>query len=98
MDEMKQTEQSEHPFIREKIVNKRKSKIKRFLLLSCGAVVLAALFGVVSRFCFVVSEPFVNKMLGISPTPVPTQPLRNEVTLPLSQEEPTPTAGQADSE
>lgn len=94
MDEMKQTEQSEHPFIREKIVNKRKSKIKRFLLLSCGAVVLAALFGVVSRFCFVVSEPFVNKMLGISPT----QPLRNEVTLPLSQEEPTPTAGQEDSE
>lgn len=98
MDEMKQTEQIEHPFIREKIVNKRKSKIKRFLLLSCGAVVLAALFGVVSRFCFVVSEPFVNKMLGISPTPVPTQPLRNEVTLPLSQEEPTPMVGVVDSE
>jgi len=98
MDEMKQTEQSERPFIREKIVNKRKSKIKRFLLLSCGAVVLAALFGVVSRFCFVVSEPFVNKMLGISPTPVPTQPLRNEVTLPMSQEEPTPTVGVVDSE
>jgi len=98
MDEMKQTEQSERPFIREKIVNKRKSKIKRFLLLSCGAVVLAALFGVVSRFCFVVSEPFVNKMLGISPTPVPTQPLRNEVTLPLSQEEPTPMVGVVDSE
>lgn len=98
MDEMKQTEQREHSFIREKIVSKRKSKIKRFLLLSCVAVVLAALFGVVSRFCFVVSEPFVNKMLGISPTPVPTQPLRNEVTLPQTPEEPTPTAGQADSE
>lgn len=91
MDEVKQTEQSEHPFIREKIVNKRRSKVKRFLLLSCGAVVLAALFGVVSRFCFVVSEPFVNKMLGISPTPTPTQPVRDEVTLPQTQENLTPT-------
>lgn len=91
MDEMKQTEQNERPFIREKIVHKRRSKIKHFLLLSCGAVVLAALFGMVSRFCFVVSEPLVNKMLGISPTPVPTQPVRNEVTLPQAQEEPTPT-------
>lgn len=91
MDEVKQTEQNEHPFIREKIIHKRRSRIRRFLLLSCGAVVLAALFGVVSRFCFVVSEPFVNKMLGISPTPIPTQPLRNEVTLPHSQENLTPT-------
>lgn len=91
MDEIKQTEQSELPFIRETIVNKRKSKIKRFLLWSCGTVVLATLFGIVSRFCFVVSEPFVNKMLGISATPVPTQPLRNEVTLPHSQENPSPT-------
>lgn len=94
MDEMKQTEQmeqNERPFIREKIVHKRRSKIKRFLLLSCAAVVLAVLFGVVSRFCFVVSEPFVNKILGISPTPVPTQPIRNEVTLPKPQEDMTPT-------
>ena len=90
MDEVKQTEQQEHPFIREKIVNKRRSKIKRFLLLSCGAVVLAAVCGVVSRFCFVASEPFVNRVFGISPTPVPTQPLREEVTLPQSQETPTP--------
>lgn len=91
MDEMKQTEQKEHPFIREKIVNKRKSKVKRFVLLCCGAVVAAVLFGIVSRFCFIASEPFVNKLLGISPTPVPTQPVRNQVTLPASQENPTPT-------
>ena len=91
MDEMKQTEQKEHPFIREKIVNKRKSKVKRFVLLCGAAVVMAVLFGVVSRFCFIASEPFVNKVLGISPTPVPTQPVRNQVTLPSSQGEPTPT-------
>ena len=91
MDEMKQTEQNEHPFIREKIVNKRRSKIKRFFLLCCSAVVAAVLFGVVSRFCFIASEPLVNKVLGISPTPVPTQPIRNQVTLPSSTGDPTPT-------
>lgn len=89
MDEMKQTEQKEHSFIREKIVNKRKSKVKRFILLCCAAVVVAALFGVVSRLCFIASEPFVNKILGISPTPVPTQPIRNQITLPSSQGDPT---------
>lgn len=99
MDEVKQTEQKEHPFIRETIVNKKRGKIKRFLLLCCGAVVLATIFGVVSRFCFIVSEPFVNNMLGISPNPVPTQPLRNEVTLPQPQENisPTQTAQQPDN-
>lgn len=90
MDEIKQTEQNEYQFIREKIVSKRKSRIKRFILWSFGAVVLAVVFGVVSRFCFVASEPFVNKILGISPTPVPTQPIRNQILLPSSQAEPTP--------
>ena len=91
MDEMKQTEQNEHSFIREKIVNKRKGKVKRFVLLCCAAIVLAGLFGVAARICFVMSEPFVNKVLGISPTPVPTQPVRNQISLPTSQEKPTPT-------
>lgn len=91
MDETKQTEQNEYQFIREKIVSKRKSRIKRFFLWSCGVFVLAVLFGVVSRFCFIASEPLVNKMLGLSPTPVPTQPVRNQILLPSSQEEPTPT-------
>lgn len=91
MDETKQTEQNEYQFIREKIVSKRKSRIKRFILWSCGAFVLAVLFGVVSRFCFVASEPLVNKILGLSPTPVPTQPVRNPILFPSSQEEPTPT-------
>lgn len=90
MDEIKQPEQNEHSFIREKIIGKRKSKLKRIVLLACGAVALAVLFGVVSRICFIASEPFVNKLLGISPTPVPTQPVRNQVTLPSSQGEPTP--------
>ena len=71
MDEMKQTEQNEYPFIREKIVSKRKSRLKRFAMWSACVVVLAVLFGVVSRLCFVASEPLVNKLLGLSPTPVP---------------------------
>ena len=93
MDEVKGTEQNEHSFIREKIVSKRKSKIKRFFLFGCGVILLAVLFGVVSRFFFVLSEPFVNKMLGISTLPVPTQPIRNPITLPSSQGEPSPTPG-----
>jgi len=96
MDEMKQTEQNEFPFIREKIVSKRRSRVKRFIMLSGCVVVLAVLFGVVSRLCFVASEPLVSKLLGLSPTPVPTQPVRNQVVLPSRQEEPTAGAQHAD--
>ena len=96
MDEMKQTEQNEYPFIREKIVSKRKSRLKRFVMWSACVVVLAVLFGVVSRLCFVASEPLVNKLLGLSPTPVPTQPVRNQVLLPSRHEEPTSGAQQPD--
>lgn len=91
MDEMKPTEKNEYQFIRETIVGKRKNRIKNPLFLACGVIVMAVAFGVISRFCFVASEPFVNKLLGISPTPVPTQPVRNHVALPSSQEQPTPT-------
>jgi len=93
MDEVKGTEQNEHSFIREKIVYKKKSKIKRLFSFGCGVILLAVIFGVVSRFFFVLSEPFVNKMLGVSTTPIPTQPIRNQVTLPSSQGEPSPTPG-----
>lgn len=96
MDEMKQTEQNEYPFIREKIVSKRRGRAKRLLLTGVGVVVLAMIFGVVSRLCFVASEPVVNMLLGVSPTPVPNQPVRNQVVLPSRDE--TPTAGAENSD
>ena len=92
MEEINKTEQKEHSFIREKIVYKKRSKIKRFLGFGCGVIVLAVVFGVVSRFFFIISEPFANKMLGISSS-VPTQPIRNQITLPSSDGVLTPTSG-----
>ena len=89
MDEMKQTDQNEYPFIREKIVNKRRGRMKRAVLLGTGVVAMAIIFGLVARICFVTSEPFVNKLLGVSTTPTPTQPVRQQVVLPSRQEEPT---------
>ena len=89
MDEMKQTEQNEYPFIRETIVNKRRRKLKRVVLLGTGVVAMAMIFGLVARICFVKSESFVNQLLGVSSTPTPTPPIRQQVVLPSRQEEPT---------
>lgn len=97
MDEMKQTEQSEFPFIREKIVGKKRGRVKRLLLFGVGVVVCAMIFGVVSRLCFVASEPVINRILGISPSPVPTQPVRNHVELPSRNEAPTAGAESPDA-
>lgn len=92
MDENKhaeQTEQKDYRFIRETIVKKQKSRIKRIALLGAGVVLMAILFGVVSRVCFILSEPLANRLLGITPSAVPTQPQRNTIVLPSQQEQPT---------
>lgn len=97
MEEKKQTDNGDYQFIRETIIKKRKNKWKRLLLILVGTIFLALIFGVVARICFIESEPFVYRLLGISPTPTPTQPERIPIQIPstLPQTSPTPSPTEA---
>lgn len=55
----------EFTFIKEQILPKKRSKTKKICLSLCVTVLLALVFGIVARIAFIVSEPFVNRLLGI---------------------------------
>lgn len=69
MDNNNNTENNEYQFVREKIVSKKKSRVKRVLFFVAGTIVLAVLFGFLARLSFGLSENTVAKILGLSPTP-----------------------------
>ena len=55
----------EFTFIKEHILPKRKSRLKRVCISLGTTVVLAIVFGMVARIAFIVSEPLINRILGI---------------------------------
>lgn len=55
----------EFTFIREQILPKKKSKLKKIFVSLGATVVLAVLFGIIARIAFIVSEPVINRILGI---------------------------------
>lgn len=52
-------------FIKEEILPKRKSRLKRICLSLGFTVVLALIFGIIARAAFIISEPFMNRLFGI---------------------------------
>lgn len=55
----------EFTFIKEHILPKRKSRLKRICISFSTTVALAIVFGTVARIAFIVSEPLINRILGI---------------------------------
>lgn len=55
---------SKYTFIQEKIMPKKKKRLKRFAAAFFGTVVLACIFGVVAQIVFVCSEPWILKLFG----------------------------------
>ncbi|MBO5198347.1 MAG: serine protease [Lachnospiraceae bacterium] len=53
-----------YTFMKEKIVPKRKRKVKRFAAAFFGTLFLAVVFGIVAQAAFIYSEPWVEKLLG----------------------------------
>lgn len=69
MDNKNNTENNEYQFVREKIASRKKSRVKKVLLITVGTVALAILFGFLARLTFGLSENVVSRILGLSPTP-----------------------------
>ena len=93
MENKKQTENTDYQFMKEKIVTRRKNKIRKGILLTVFAVFLAVVFGLVERFVFLLADEPVKKILGLNgsaeemtPTPMPT-PTHRPTPTPV----PTPT-------
>ncbi len=85
MNEQKNAENEDYQFIREKIVSKKRNKIKRWCLISLGVIVLALVFGFLARLTFILSEDLAKTVLGISSTPTPTvAATRAPIELPSS--------------
>lgn len=55
----------EFTFIKEQILPKKKSRLKKVCVSLGATLVLAVLFGVVARIAFIVSEPVISRLLGI---------------------------------
>lgn len=80
-------------YVEQKIKPKNRKKVKKVIAIIALTIVVAVLFGFLSRLVFVASEGAVNRILGITPTPTPT-PVestnnRSQVTLG-STSTPTP--------
>ncbi|MBO7402896.1 MAG: serine protease [Lachnospiraceae bacterium] len=96
MDEKKTAENGEYQFIREKIISKKKSRVKKVILVSIGTVILAFVFGAVARLAFMATELPIAAILGLTPTatstPTPTRaPVIPVTDKPTNTPPPTPT-------
>lgn len=60
--------ENEFKFIQEKVIPRRKNKIKKIIIMIISTICLAAMFGIIARIVFVKSEGFINKLLGIDTT------------------------------
>ena len=68
MDTKRTKPDNEFTFIQEKVIPRRKNKIKKLVLATISTIFLATLFGVIARIVFMKSEGLVNKILGIDTT------------------------------
>ncbi len=89
MDNNRNTENNDYQFVREKITSKKKSRVKKVLLITAGTLVLAVLFGFLARFTFDASEGVVARILGLAPTPT-HQPYRIATDTPVPTKPSTP--------
>ena len=64
MTQIEKEDKSEYTFIKERVLPRRKQKLKKIGLTVFFTMMLAVLFGVVSRIVFETSEPFVIGLLG----------------------------------
>lgn len=60
--------EKEYRFIQEKVVPRRKHKLKKMAYAAVFTVVLAIIFGLVARYVFIKSDQFWIKVLGIDTT------------------------------
>lgn len=60
--------ENDFKFIQEKVIPRRKNKIKKIIIAIVSTICLATLFGFVARVVFIRSEGFINKLLGIDTT------------------------------
>lgn len=86
---------SEYQFIREKVASKKKRRVKKAVLISVFVVVMAVLFGIISRVVFYWADEPIKKLLGVG-TPTPTQspnrtPDATPTEKPTATTAPTPT-------
>ncbi len=65
MDQKSNGDTGEFTFVKEKIISKKKKKIKRALTIIAFTLVLAVLFGVVARIVYITSNDFICDLLGI---------------------------------
>lgn len=65
MDTMKRGNEKEFSFIQEKVVSRRKHRIKRFMLSIAATLVLAVIFGIVARIAFIKSDSLLFHLLGL---------------------------------
>ena len=65
MDIMKRGNEKEFNFIQEKVVSRRKHRIKRFLFSVATTLILAVIFGFVARIVFIKSDSIVFQLLGL---------------------------------
>lgn len=77
MENTNQGEKKDYQFIHEKVVSKRKNRLKRMFLSFGFTVFLAVVFGIVARLVFLYADAPLRKLFGVgepSPTPVPAAP------------------------
>ncbi len=102
MSEIKKdtNENEEYQFIREKIIAKKRSKKwKKMLSMFGGTLLLACVFGCVSRYFFITSDPVIYRILGVTPTPTESAG-KTPIYIPSEQPDsdtPTPTVTRAAS-
>lgn len=76
--------EKEYRFIQEKVVPRRKHKVKKMAYAAAFTVALAIIFGLVARYVFIKSDQFWIKVLGIDTTK------REQITFPSEgPEDPT---------
>lgn len=99
MEQKNQTENKEYQFIREKVVSRRRNRIKKMALSVAFTVFLAVIFGIVARAVFLYADGPLKRFLGVGEDPTPTPARRPTPTLrPVRpSEDTTPTAGAAPS-
>lgn len=94
MEQKNQTENKEYQFIREKVVPKKKNRIKRMTLSFVFTIFLAAIFGVVARTVFLYSDGPMKRLLGLdeepSATPDASEHHAQNVPSPVTTSTPAP--------
>lgn len=94
MSDDKQIPENEPKFnyIEEKVMPKRKKRIKRFIFSLFNTLILAVVFGLTARYIFIMSEPYFNKILGIQEEEVFRFPSASPTVEITPSPTPSPTA------